>query len=296
MKKSAQESKIEKLISEPRAVLHQSERLVRSIWKLTKLLSKRGQYVFIACMPKTASTFLSFVLSELTGFTRVTLYEGLERTEQEPYLPKIIDAYSFPSVTQQHMKATRYNLRILRAFSIKPVILVRNIFDIPISLREYFFEEGLHKSFAFFANKNFADLDEQTQLDCIIELSLPWFIDFYVSWFEACRTGRIDAMWLTYEEAVTDWKATLQKVLNFYKIKKSDQEIEDALQKTLGKGSQKVVNIRLNKGFAGRGRLALTQSQKDKIIGLTRFYPWVDFTRLGIPRVPQGENSYPAVK
>ena len=42
-----------------------------------------GPYVFVACMPRTGSTFLTETLCELTGFKRVELTDAYAENEQE---------------------------------------------------------------------------------------------------------------------------------------------------------------------------------------------------------------------
>jgi hypothetical protein len=297
-KQPPKESKIKKLIDRPREVLHTCERGLAYWSQLKKITSRRGEYIFIACMPKTASTFMTMALSELTGFTRVGMrYDvfnqsqaqksdvglvKIQRSEQDLYLPKVIDAYPYGTVTQQHVKATCSNLRMMKTFSIRPVVLVRNILDVVVSIRDHLYKEGFHKFPTFFCNKKFPEFDEKTQLDWIIELGLPWYFNFYVSWYEASSSKRIDVLWLTYEEVIADWKEALKKVLLFYGIQRTDEEIEKALNVIHQQGSGKGRKIRINKGVIGRGRATLTDAQRERIIGLARFYPSVDFSRIGI--------------
>jgi hypothetical protein len=234
-------------------------------------------------MPRTASTFMTVVLSELTGYSNVSLEYG-----RNLYLPKLIDAYNYGTVTQLHLIADRPNLKLITAFSIRPVILIRNIFDIVVSIRDFLYQESFSRFFTFFCNEKYSELDEKTQYDFIIELGLPWYFHFYVSWYEACTSKKIESLWLAYEDVVADWNAALGKITSFYGIDKSDKEIEDALQRTLEKGRRKILLTRLNKGVTGRGLAALTVEQQEKIIRFARFYPWVDFTKIGIPKNTSG--------
>jgi hypothetical protein len=123
------------------------------------------------------------------------------------------------------------------------------------------------------------ELDLETQLDYVIELALPWYIDFYVSWYEAGTNGKIDVQWISYEEMIADWNMSIRRILDVYGIKRTDAEIEEAIQRTLEKGQRKTLQIRLNKGVVGRGNL-LSDAQKERVRALTRFYPWVDFSRI----------------
>ncbi|MBD3291231.1 hypothetical protein GF337_20690 [candidate division KSB1 bacterium] len=251
---------------------------VKASWILKKYASKPHPFIFIACMPKSGSTFMVNSLSELTKYPYVSLSSGYERNDQNLYLPYLIDSYNIATVTHQHIRATEPNLILFNKFNIKPVIVVRNIFDVVTSIRDHFFKEG----YAFptiYANEKFTELDEESQYDFIIELGLAWYFNFYVSWYEAAESGRVETLWITYEQAILDWNDVLKKITTFYKIKKTDADIQDALNRTMNRGSG---NIRLNKGVAGRGKKTLTQKQQEKIKNFARFYPWVDFSKIGL--------------
>jgi hypothetical protein len=237
-----------------------------------------SDHLLIACMPKSGSTFLANALSELTGYPYVYLAYAYERSEQSLYLPKLIDNYDVGTVTHLHLRATDSAIDLMRMFSIRPVILVRNIFDIVVSIRDHLFNEG-YEFPTFFCDETINRLDEQSQFDFIIEHGIPWYFNFYVSWHQAVARKRTDGLWLKYEEIVSDWHQTLRSVADFYRINKTDAEIDHALQMTSAKSKKKT---RLNKGVAGRNLTALTDQQRDRIAGMTRFYPDVDFSNLGI--------------
>lgn len=250
-------------------------------WSLRykRRFSNRRDHLLVACMPKSGSTFLVNALSELTGYRYVYLAYAYERSEQNLYLPKLIDSFSFGSVTHIHLRATESTIDLMKMFSIRPVILVRNIFDIVVSIRDHMFNEGFEFP-TFFCDENFEDLDEKSQFDFIIEQGIPWYFNFYVSWHKAISEKRIEGLWLIYEEVVSDWHKTLRVVADFYGIDKADEEIDHALQQTAIKSKKK---IRFNKGVVGRGLTFLTKEQRDRIVSMARFYPWIDFSKIGIP-------------
>ena len=149
-----------------------------------------------------------------------------------------------------------------------------------MSIRDHMFKEGFAFP-TFYCNERFAELDEATQIDQIIELGIPWYFNFYVSWYEATSSNRIEALWMQYENVIESWVEALTMISQFYTLNKTKQEIEDALQRTM---NMKKDRTRLNKGVAGRGDAALSDEQKEKIIEMSRFYPWVDFSLLGIEK------------
>lgn len=246
---------------------------------LKKRFSKPADYIFIACMPKSGSTFLGVVLSELTGYRRIPLYYACGRTEQDLYLPALIDSYAFHTVTHQHTRATGSNLSLMHLFSIRPVVLVRNIFDTVVSIRDHLSNEGFGFH-AFFCDERFNELDEKTQYDCIIELAIPWYFNFYVSWFNASSSGQADVSWLTYEEVMADKVEAIRAVARFCGFESATSDIKKALARAQNGG----LDIRFNKGVSGRGFSALTEGQREKIVNMARYYPYVDFSSMGIPQ------------
>ena len=269
-----------------RLIRYPGQNGLRIAFSLKKRISSHGDYIFVACMPKSGSTFMAKALSELTGYRYVELAYAYERNEENLYLPKLIDSYSFGSVTHLHVRATNSNIDLMNTFSIRPVILVRNIFDIVVSIRDHLFQEGFEFP-TFFCNEKFGELTEKEQFDFIIEQGLPWYFNFYVSWYAAVLSGNIKALWMIFEDVVSDWKEALSNVAQFYGIQKTDKEIEKALERMEGKRRQE---IRLNKGKVGRGSSELTNDQKEKIVSLARFYPWVDFSKIGI--IKTGNTEY----
>jgi hypothetical protein len=251
---------------------------LRGRWKLKRLLTRRREFVFLACTPKSGSTFLKRALLEVTGFTPAYLAYAFERNEQDLYFPALVDHWNVATVTQQHVRATGPNLQLMQWFGIRPVILVRNLFDSVVSIRDYLFAEGFEKFPSLYVTERMADLSSERQLDLLITHALPWYINFFVSWFDSCRTGSIDALWLSYDDLIQDWPAGVRSVLDFYGIATPEERIRTALEH-LESGDRR--DVRLNVGVAGRGA-ELTEAQRDRIRAQAAFYPWVDFSSVGI--------------
>jgi hypothetical protein len=263
-------------------------RKLKALWtaegwlRLQQKLNQRlgfGQFLLIACMPRTASTFVSSVLVEATGFSRTMLTHAYGRYEQELYLPKVIDASLRSSVTQQHVRATPVNLEIMKRFSMRPVVLVRNLCDVVVSIRDYLFLEGFDRFPTMYATKAFAEMPIERQYEFIITFGMPWYFDFYVSWYDACASGRVEALWVTYEELCGDWAGGIGRILEHYSIAKSQQEVVSAIERTRAREAK---TIRLNEGVSGRGERRLSEAQRDRLRAMAELYPWVDFGPVGL--------------
>lgn len=245
-----------------------------------KHMVRRRPYIVVACMPRTGSTFLTTVLADITSFKRCPLNYAYGRNEQELYLPKLLDAYSFGSVTQQHFRATQANLQLLEEFEVRPVVLVRNVFDVTVSIRDYMLKEKASTWPTFYCDERFWDLTEERQFDAIIDLGLPWYFSFFVSWAEAARTGEASILWLTYEDAQRDWSAAAKRILEFCDIQATDSQISAALAATTNRSAE---SLRLNKGVVGRAESILTVEQHDRIARFAEhYYPHIDFSMIGI--------------
>jgi hypothetical protein len=251
------------------------------VQRMKRRMARRRPFIVVACMPRTGSTFLTTALADITGFKRFPLNYAHGRNEQELYLPKLLDASSFGSVTQQHFRATQANLRLLREFQIRPVVLVRDVFDATVSIRDYMLKEHASTWPTFYSDDRFWDLSEERQFDAIIDLGLPWYFNFFVSWTEAARADEVSTLWLRYEDAMQDWSAAAKRVLEFCEIETSDSAIASSLEATTSRDPQ---SLRLNKGVVGRGKATLTIEQQDRIERFATYYPHVDFSMIGIDR------------
>ena len=234
-----------------------------------------GQHIFIACVPKSASTFLKNLLVNLTGYGDLFAVYAAGQTEHEIYLPILRESAHLNTVTQQHCRASDANVHLMQGFEIRPVVLVRNIFDSVMSLLD-FYNKGAFQTSYFRAD--WPRLDDETKLDLIIENVIPWYFQFVASWDSAEKQKRLEMCWLTYEELVADKPSSVLKVLGFYGLGARRRGVEQRIREI----ESEERNNRFNKGVTGRGRLGLSERQKEQIRRLTRYYPSADFARIGL--------------
>jgi len=234
-----------------------------------------GRHIFIACVPKSASTFLKNLLINLTGYRDLFAVYAAGQTEHEIYLPTLRESAHLDTVTQQHCRASDANVHLMQGFGIRPVVLVRNIFDSVMSLLD-FYNKGAFQTSYFRAD--WPKLDEETKIDLIIENVIPWYFQFVASWDSVEKQKRLEMHWLTYEELVADKPSSVLKVLNFYGLGAPPRGVEQRIREIESEGR----NNRFNKGVTGRGRSGLAECQKEQIRRLTRFYPSTDFARMGL--------------
>lgn len=249
--------------------------------KLQRLARQDSTHIFVACMPKTASTFLTSVLARLTGFPVAPLIMTLDN-EQNLFVPAMRLLDDRNALTFQHMQATPANLYCLRHAQIEPIVTIRNFADVVVSLRDMIEAEQDREYFnALCPNpREFLKMDHERQLDALIDIQMPWFYAFYVSWHDACRYNGFPATWLTYEQFTSDKPAAVSAILRRHGIERPRAHIEQACR------AAKTSRNRLNKGVKGRGRAQLTDDQMRRLHQMADYYPWVDFSPVGIDRQP----------
>lgn len=248
-------------------------------------MSFRSQHanpmVVIACAPKSGSTFLSHALSRITNLPSSRLSSAYATNEHDLYLPALYIMSGTGCVSQMHMKGTFHNAALARMFGIKPIILVRNIEDTVVSLlddlrakerRDNFGSGEVGFSFLW-QDDAIASLNETALIDCIIDLAVPWYVNFYVSWYRLCERHDIEALWITYEELMGDKRGTVQNILGFLGFGAGFNFNDEVLDQHYAK---------FNKGGSGRGTVILSEGQKARIKRLFSYYSDIDFSKYGL--------------
>lgn len=259
---------------------------------------KRDVRIIVACMPKSGSTFLAAMIANLPGMRRVSLVPGHMRREQEICLKRleeenaktrlITELYRRKElvvpirprgfVAQMHLRYSEPTAEILENYNITPVVLVRNIFDIVMSVRDHFYSTGPHMAMAY-CSEAMRKWPEEKMHHFIADMVIPWYINFFMCWRD-CPNKLL----VTYEGLTSNNENTLRDVAAFAGIRVSKKAIADAIANT------DQAKTRKNKATVGRGQ-ELAQSVKDKILHLASHYPNVDFSPIGLPR----PSVWPAV-
>ncbi len=241
--------------------------MLRKIYRKTKnhyfetQISKTTN-IYIACFPKSGSTYLSSLLSEVSGFKVSNPIQFVFHNEQDILEDKLKKMSKLNTVTQLHTKGTYDNIKLLKKYRIKPIILVRNIYDTLISCYDHIHNHD-KKMPNGYIHKHFFKMNQSEKFDFLISVHLPWYFNFYISWLEASKT--MDTLWVTYDDIFNNQIKTTKNILNFYNINKEDDEIKNAIEKIKNR------NTRFNKGISGRGNI-LSTTQKNKIKDLANVW------------------------
>jgi len=234
------------------------------------------KHAWLVAAPKSGSTWLSVMLEILLGWRKVPLWRGSDRREQEPDARELL---RFPRENifspHQHCRASESTVELINQFRIKSIIQVRNIYDSVISFREHCLNEGLLFSMAYI-DQEFLGYDNERQLQFIIDMILPWYFSFYVSWCQAEGLTAENKLLVNYDELLRDTQGTLGKILEYLGESRSPAEIERAMAQAKRKDTVK------NKAVIGRGNIMLNELHKAKIRELRQYYSHIDFSSVGL--------------
>ena len=234
--------------------------------------------IVVAAAPRTGSTFLSIVLREVTKLQRFRLCSGYATNEHDLYLPALCIVNDSGCVSQMHMKGSFHNASLINRFKIRQIILVRNIYDIVASLfddlRKKEESSGYHigkigYSFLWLdsATKNMNDED---LIDMIIDLAIPWYVNFYVSWYRLAEQNIVNPIWVNYEDMMNDKNNTIISILNFI-----DFPFNGEINTTILNEKYSTYNM----GGSGRGNILLSDERKRRIMEKFSYYEDVNFDR-----------------
>ena len=237
--------------------------------------------IVVAGAPKAGSTFLVNTLIRITRLRWFRLCAAYSTNEHDLYLPALCLMNRYGCVSQLHMKGTFHNAALMRTFGIRPIILVRRIDDIVVSLQHDLREKcqrgslGTGRSGYSFVwqDQSTKELSDERLLDMIIDLAVPWFVNFYVSWYRLCEQGAVDALWVTYEELFGDKEKSVRSVLDFLGLRYT-ADIDPGIL------SRKYRTFR--DGRVGEGALTLTAEQQRRLRERFSHYTGVDFGKYGI--------------
>jgi hypothetical protein len=173
------------------------------------------------------------------------------------------------TITQQHVKYNENTQLSIQLFGLKPVVLVRNIFDVVISVRDHIRNESYISPTAWL-DREHLDMDDEKLESFITDMVVPWYISFYVSW-KHCDSARF----IRYEELFLDPREIFINLFKNIGINVKSHDIDNALALVAMK------NTRRNIGISGRGE-GLSDKNKAKIVCLSKHYPHIDFTEIGL--------------
>lgn len=256
---------------------------------MPRILGANARAVLVACMPKSGSTFLSAVLANLPGYRREHFVPAYHRREQELDEEEIQRAFTATQtlrlafdhgelrsphrprafVAQHHVKHNIGTQALIDAYGIVPVCLVRDIHDIVVSLRDHVVRDSTDMAVAF-VDEAMVGWESERMYDFLVDMAVPWYLHFYVSWFRADHK-----LLVTYEDLIADPHREVRRIVKFGRLPWNAEGVAEAVEKAAG------MDVRKNVGTVGRGA-ALGPELRARIRHYCGYYPDVDFSPIGI--------------
>lgn len=230
-------------------------------------------HLLLACMPKSASSFLASAIANLPGISQRELSGEDPHKEQEldPSLLAYRDLNAY--VAQQHVRYSEHSARMIEEFRLTPIVLVRSLDDCVASIRDHV-RQNPPKNYKWFP-ESVSEMKDDELEGFIVDMMIPWYIQFEVSW-QKCPS----AVWVHYDEVRTKPGNVLRRISAAAGLYATDTVIDGAIDSAVTSGK------RFNKGVSGRGA-AVAPYALDRIQALLARYPNHQF-RSGPKAAPLG--------
>ena len=216
-------------------------------------------HILIACMPKSASTYVATVISELSGMRRCRLTPSWGAREQE--LSQIrLSRYNHSSyVAQHHIKYSDWTGELIKKYRMTPVVMVRNLADCMVSAMDHY-RAAPEPSPLATLDKAILDQEPDEFEASVIKLAIPWYLNFYVGWYEA------GAPFFDYDDLTSNPISGISGMLDEAGLQYTDAEIETAIARCVAR------ETRFNVGKPGRGE-NLSPNAASALLDLLSLYP-----------------------
>jgi hypothetical protein len=149
---------------------------------------------------------------------------------------------------------------LIRRYRLLPVVLVRDLADTVMSIRDHFRQESHRGPMANFTESHRGWSNPGLE-EAIVRLAMPWYLNFYSGWRNAQGT-----LLVHYEEMIERPASTFGRIMQFARVPCEAKDVETMVQAFHGpKG-------RFNKGVVGRGR-SLNPVAAEALSALMDLYP-----------------------
>jgi hypothetical protein len=200
--------------------------------------------------------------------------------DAQPYLPLLIDYYlgglcDGPLVSHIHMQALPGNYRLLEAFDIRPIIMVRAIPDMLASYwdmleaSEAARREGLNCPIPH----DFPQLSPARKADFMIDMIAPWYVNYYATWLDYRREEPHRVLMLRYRDLRAEPVLVLGQALNHANIPATAGACERGVADAWAERSE----LRFNKGVEGRAATYFSPRHIERLADMLSFHPALRF-------------------
>jgi hypothetical protein len=238
-------------------------------------LGARRPAIVLAFPPKAAGTFLRAAAIKATGGELLRIVYAQGARDAQIYLPTLVAYYlggfcTGPMVTHIHMQAFPANVAFLKAFGIRPSVMIRSIPDMLASYWDMLeaSDDALQQGINCTIPADFRDLAADRKADFLVDVLAPWYAGYYATWLEHAHRDA-DVCVLNYSEFVTSPAVTLETILKHAGVPRTLEECQAAIDATWAERS----GHRFNEGVEGRGHQYFAMQHLERIARLLSYYP-----------------------
>jgi hypothetical protein len=248
-------------------------------------LKKPGtQIVWHVAMPKSGSTWVSMVLKNglaAKNWRTTSLVPAYGRREQQVVPIELLRQNSLDAnvfVPHQHCMHSQYAFDFIKKFDVKLILQIRSIPDCIVSLIDHFNKDVGEGPLAFLDNGLWSSYDTNQKLRFVVDLILPWYINFWVGWSQGIQRQKLTHKLVQYENVLNNTLTEFSDIAAFCDNRIINSDVSVWLE-----NAQKR-NTRKNTAISGRGS-ELPDWVHEHMQRLINYYPEVDFSEVGIVKI-----------
>jgi hypothetical protein len=258
-----------------------SEAEMRGLWLQALTDSKTGP-IFIIALPKSAGSWLTFSMQEVTGFLKankriIKACPPLTHSpwmELYPYFTDLVELQNEaveyflekPAIIHAHIAPTENNIKMITNSDMKCVLLYRDLRDVIISLYYHILQRK---------DGNQAMLEgvsNEEGLEIIIEQFLPGLVAFVMGWFD--YRDNPNFLFIRYEELITRSEDTFRRILQHYGLTHDENRIGSVLERYKFKSEKGEANLihstfKWRSGKQGEWKSHFSEKNKKSVKDLT---------------------------
>ena len=205
------------------------ERIVENASIAARVRPERKHLWHVAA-PKSGSTWLTTILRQLLGWRSNCLVNDWDRREQEVDLrPLLIDTDANLFSAQQHCRFSEPTRAFITQFRVRVVLRGRNLLDTCVSVWDHLVKQDTISPMAY-VDQSFLGMPEERQFDFLVDFVVPWYLNFFVTWFEGKQRGAVDFCWVSYEALLQGPMETLNRILDYVGETRTDAAIATAVE------------------------------------------------------------------
>jgi hypothetical protein len=227
-------------------------------------------HVLVAAMPKSGSSLLVRLIAELPDVRPVALVRGHDRRENELALELLVAHHDEDWVARAHVRHSTTTARMIRTFGLLPVVQTRDLADTCTSLHDHLLAIADVTPIAY-VPEAFAAWPRARRLEFVVDLFVPWYLHFVLSWADVPGVVRVG-----YDELMRAPGDPLRRIADAAGI------AADAA--TLAEACRRAQNAELptrNAIVAGRGR-ELPPAARRRLEHLAGYYSGHDLSAVGL--------------